>query len=536
MSEKLYKAAKYIRLSYTDNKSNESDSVVNQRKLLDSFIESQTDIEAVCEYVDDGISGIIFDRPAFKLMMADIETGKINCVIVKDLSRFGREYIETGRYLRRIFPAYGVRFMALNDNIDTLKDSGDDLVVSVKSIINDAYCRDISIKVRSALNVKRENGEFVGACPVYGYRKADDNHNLLVVDEYAANNVRDIFRMKIDGMSALKIAEFLNNLGCLSPIEYKRHRGLPHPKGGYSDKDGAKWSPTTVIRILNDETYTGTLIQGRRGTLNYKIKDLISKPESEWKRTDGAHEAIITKQDFDLAQKIMRLDTRTAPGGKMVYVFSGVLICGSCGARMTRKTVPYKGEKYHYYYCPTTKKRGCNKAVNLKESELSECILESVKAHIANVASLDSIIASSDGQRVANALLKQHDTQIAENERQLDEIKGFKSTLYENMVSGVISKDDYRTLKAKYVADENRMRGAIEALRQETENVLAGKAERLSWTEHFKRFDGMTEIDRRIVVSLIQSIRIMSKTELEITFNYQSEYEKAVALLGREAA
>ena len=177
MSEKTYHAAKYIRLSYTDDKSKESDSVQNQRKFLDSFAENQPDIEVIEEYVDDGVSGIIFDRENFKKMMADIDAGTINCVIVKDLSRLGREYIETGRYLRRIFPAYGVRFIAVNDNIDTLKDSGDDLVVSVKSIINDSYCRDISIKVRSALNSKRENGDFVGACPIYGYRKADNNRN-----------------------------------------------------------------------------------------------------------------------------------------------------------------------------------------------------------------------------------------------------------------------------------------------------------------------------------------------------------------------
>ena len=163
MPGKQYKAVKYIRLSYTDDKDNESDSVTNQRKLLDSFIESHPDMEAISEKVDDGWSGILFDRPAFKEMMAEIEAGTVNCVIVKDLSRLGRDYIETGRYLRRIFPAYGVRFIAINDNIDTLKDSGDDLVVSVKNIINDAYCHDISVKTRSALSVKRNNGDYVGA-------------------------------------------------------------------------------------------------------------------------------------------------------------------------------------------------------------------------------------------------------------------------------------------------------------------------------------------------------------------------------------
>jgi DNA invertase Pin-like site-specific DNA recombinase len=536
MSESIYKAAKYIRKSYTDDKSVESKSVTNQRMQLDSFIESQSNIEAVSEWVDDGVSGILFDRPAFKQMMADIETGKINCIIVKDLSRFGREYIETGRYLRQILPAYGVRFIAVNDNIDTLRDNGDDLIVSVKTIINDAYCRDISVKIRSALNAKRENGDYVGSCPIYGYRKADNDRNQLVIDEYPANIVRDIFRMKTEGMSALRIAESLNSLGVLSPMEYKKDRGLPHPTGGYADKDGARWSANTVFRILQDETYTGTLIQGRQGTFNYKIKDIIARPKSEWKRTENAHEAIIKPQDFDLAQRIMRLDTRTAPGGDSVYLFSGILVCDSCGARMTRKAVPYKGEKYHYYYCPTTKKRGCNDAVTLKEAELHKYVTECVKAQVANIASIDSILAGSDGQKMAKALAEQYLTQIAENERQLEHIAGFKNTLYENMITGLISKEDYRTLKAKYSADEAHQRNAIEILRQQHDDVLAGKGERLRWMEHFKRFEGLTELNRRMVINLIQSIRVLGKYELQITFNYQAEFEKALAILRLEVA
>ena len=184
-----YKATAYIRLSYTDDHSSESDSVSNQRKLIENFVERNPDIEVVSEKIDDGYSGIIFDRPAFKEMMQDVTDGNINCVIVKDLSRLGREYIETGRYLRRVFPAYGVRFIAITDSIDTAHDSGDDLTVSVKNIMNEAYCRDISIKTRSSLDVKRRNGDFVGAFPVYGYMKAEDNKNLLVPDPYAARVV-----------------------------------------------------------------------------------------------------------------------------------------------------------------------------------------------------------------------------------------------------------------------------------------------------------------------------------------------------------
>ena len=225
-----YQATAYIRLSYTDDRSSESDSVTNQRKLIENFIERNPDIQIVSEKIDDGYSGIIFDRPAFKEMMQDITDGKINCVIVKDLSRLGREYIETGRYLRRVFPTYGVRFIAITDNIDTAHEgSGDDLTVSVKNIMNEAYCRDISIKTRTSLDIKRRNGDFVGAFPVYGYMKSEENKNLLVPDPYASRVVRDIFRMRLDGTSALRIATVLNEMGILSPWPIRKTMVFPMP-------------------------------------------------------------------------------------------------------------------------------------------------------------------------------------------------------------------------------------------------------------------------------------------------------------------
>ena len=209
-----YQAAEYLRLSYTDDKSSESDSIQNQKRLIADWLTGHPDIELVSTRIDDGYSGILFDRPDFQRMMDDIMAGRINCVIVKDLSRLGREYIETGRYLRQLFPSYGVRFIAINDDIDTANEhSGDDLIVGVKNLVNDTYCRDISVKTRTALMVKRKNGDYVGACPVYGYQKAPDNKNRLVIDNDAARVVRDIFRRRINGVSARKIADDLNEHG-----------------------------------------------------------------------------------------------------------------------------------------------------------------------------------------------------------------------------------------------------------------------------------------------------------------------------------
>ena len=356
----LYYATEYLRLSYTNDKTNESDSIANQRKYIDEFVKRNPDIRIVNERVDDGYSGIVFDRPAFKAMIDDIKNGKINCVIVKDLSRLGREYNETFTYLRKIFPSLGVRFIAINDNVDTAKESvSGDLSVSFKGVMNDEYCRDISVKVRTALNIKRKNGDYVGAVPVYGYKKADDNKNQLVIDEYAARVVKDIFKMRIDGYSADRIAVELNRLAVLSPREYKKDNNIPLPRNGYCDKENSKWSATTVIRILKDEVYTGKLIQGKYGKPNYKVKEYIKRSADEVFVTENAHEAIISRQDFDLVQRIMRIDTRISPKKSVLHLFSGILICGCCGNRMTRKTVTYNGEKYLYYYCPTGKKNGC---------------------------------------------------------------------------------------------------------------------------------------------------------------------------------
>lgn len=529
-----FQATAYLRLSYTENRENESDSIANQKKLIADYLKGHPDIELVSEKVDDGYSGILFDRPAFQEMMQDIMEGKVNCVIVKDLSRLGREYIETGRYLRRIFPAYGVRFIAVNDNIDTAHEhAGDDLNISMKNIINDAYCHDISVKTRSALAVKRKNGDYVGACPVYGYRKSEKNRNQLVVDEYAARVVRDIFRAKIDGRSAKRIADELNALGVLSPLAYKVNRGLPHPKGGFADRPDPKWSAVTVIRILQDEIYTGTLAQGRQGTYNHKIKNVVQKPPEEWVRVENAHEPIIRKADFDLVQHIMGLDTRTSPNGEKVYLFSGLLVCGCCGGPMTRKITTSGGKKYIYYHCPTGKKHGCTHPVRLREDDLIQCVLASVQAHVKNVVSVDELLNSISEESINRELVAGCKAQIAENKTQLEQIGVFKASLYENFINGLLDKAEYKTLRDGYAQRMEELRSAIERLRQEMESVTDRTSERQKWIRQFQEFSNMTELDRRTVVTLIQSIRVISKTELKITFRYQMEYDAALQKLSQ---
>lgn len=531
----VYKAIKYIRLSYTDDKTVESDSVANQRRLIDDFIEKHPEIEVIGEKIDDGYSGVLFDRPAFQEMMQMIKEGEVNCVIVKDLSRLGREYIETGRYMRRVFPAYGVRFIAINDNVDTANDAPDELTVSVKNIMNEAYCRDISVKTRSALEVKRRSGDFVGAFAMYGYLKTGDKHKSLEIDPYAANVVRDIFRKRLEGFSALHIAEELNRLGILSPLAYKRNNGLPHAKGGYTDRKDCKWSATTIIRILQDETYTGTLVQGKQATPHFKLKEREDRPSSEWVRVENSHEAIIEKHDFDLVQRLRRIDTRTSPKSDKVYLFSGILICGCCGSRMTRKTNRYKDKEYHYYFCPTGKKHGCTSSVMIKEEDLVTCVQDSLKGHIENVASLEALLSSISQERINRELAQEYAGQIKVNEKRLAQVEGFKTKLYENLVSGILTKEEYLAYKQKYNSDIELIQKAIEEWNGRLMDVMENRSERNRWINHFMKFSTMEEIDRGAVMQLIRSIRVLGKDELHIEFNYQDEYQKAVALLEQMA-
>lgn len=528
-----YKAIKYIRLSYTDDKNVESNSVSNQRKLIDDFLSKHPEIEGVTEKVDDGYSGVLFDRPAFSEMMELVKNGTINCVIVKDLSRLGREYIETGRYLRKIFPAYGVRFIAINDDLDTLTQSADEITVSIKNIINEEYARDISVKTRTALDIKRRSGDFVGAFTVYGYLKTGDKHKSLVIDPFAANVVRDIFRKRLNGSSAFHIAEELNRSGILSPLAYKRSNGLPYAKGGYADKEECKWSATTIIRVLSDEIYTGTMVQGKQSTPHFKLKERELKPSSEWVRVENTHEAIIDKADFDLVQRLKRLDTRTAPQSDKVYLFSGVLICGCCGGRMTRKTNRYKDKEYFYYFCPAGKKGGCSSTSMIKESDLTECVRTSLKAHINSVTSLNSIINGVSRERINRELVNEYKGYIKSNEEQLSRVEKFKRNLYENLVSGALTKEEFAQYKQEYTTKAEDIRTAIRSWNDKLTEALENRGDRNRWINHFLQFSEMEDIDRGMVARLIQNIVINTDKSIDIRFNYQDEYQRAVTFIER---
>ena len=294
MAEKIWNVGAYTRLSRDDGDKAESESIGSQKEIIRDFIQNKKDMAIIKEYVDDGYSGVSFERPGFKQMMKDVKAKKIDCIICKDLSRFARNYIDSGRYLEKIFPFMGVRFIAINDNYDSAgeKSQSDSLIIPFKNLINDAYCKDISMKIRSQLDIKRKMGDFIGAFAVYGYRKDPENKNKLLVDEQAAQVVELIFHLRLQGMSNSGIAEKLNDMGVLSPMEYKRSNGMRY-ESGFRANERALWTPVAVLRILTNEVYLGTLIQHKKGTPNYKVKKEIQYNREDWIVIEENHEAIV---------------------------------------------------------------------------------------------------------------------------------------------------------------------------------------------------------------------------------------------------
>ena len=395
---KIYHAAIYVRLSKEDGDISssaklESNSISNQKALILDFLKDKKDIEVVSVRVDDGYSGSNFERPAFQAMLEDIRHGIVDCVVVKDLSRFGREYIDSGKYIERLFPALGVRFIAINDNYDSLKgkNQADEIIIPFKNLINDAYCRDISIKIRSNLEIKRKKGECVTPFVAFGYRKTKTDKHKLEIDPSAGSVVQDIFKMKLQGMSQDAIANRLNELGILSPFEYKISSGSRY-ETGFRQKEQALWSSVTVRRILENEVYIGNLVQGKRTTPNHKVKQTYVKPEDDWIRIEKNHEPLVSDRDFEIVQRLLGMDTRTSPDQKQVYLLSGIAVCADCGAPMTRKVSTVAGKKYAYYLCSANKETKRCSSHRIPEKDLEDAVLVMLKQHIQNILHLKRVL------------------------------------------------------------------------------------------------------------------------------------------------
>lgn len=529
---RVYHAAIYVRLSKEDGDKEESDSIRNQRDLIRNYLADKPDISVCAEYVDDGYSGASFQRPGFKAMLQEMEAGRIDCVVVKDLSRFGRNFVESGRYLDQIFPAMGIRFIAINDHYDSIQGSAssDKILVPFKNLINDAYCRDISIKIRSQLEIKRKKGDFIGSFAVYGYCKSPEDHHKLMVDEYAAGIVQDIFKWKLEGASQQRIADRLNARGELSPMEYKRSRGLRY-KSGFQLNPRTFWTAVSVGRILRNEFYIGTLVQGKRTTPNHKVKKTIQKPPEEWVRVENNHPPIVEEEDFYAVKRLLLQDTRVAPQEETVYLLSGLVFCGDCHQNMVRNSVCRKGKTYVYYMCGNNRTNRCCSSHRINSQMLEESVFLALKHHISRIADMERILNYIETLPYHQAEMEKANRQLLKKQEEADRYTRLKVSLYESLSDGLISKAEYVELKVMYDEKLGEVQSAQKRIKEEMEDLLQNRPENAHWIEMFKQYQNITELTRHIVVTLIDRIDVYEDCRIDIRFRYQDSYERAMELV-----
>lgn len=502
--------ALYERLSREDGDRPESDSIINQQRMLDDFCSKHPEFRVVGHYSDDGYTGTNFNRPDFQRLLKDIEAGKVNCVIVKDLSRFGRDYIDMGYYLERYFPSHGVRFIAINDGVDSERGPYD-MLLPLKNVFNAQYAKDISEKVRSSFEVKQRRGEFVGAFASYGYLKDLENHNHLVVDPVAGAVVRRIFEMAAAGTGQVRIALILNEEGIPCPSEYKRLMGEKYSNCRKLDSTHY-WTYSTIHRMLSNEMYLGNMVQ-RRSTRPMMHGKAKAVPSSEWAVVEGTHEAIISRELWDTVQAQVRKNTRALDFEHNVGLFAGFLKCGDCGRAMTKTQwggrIRYSCGSYRRYGSVACTKHYIPQAV------LEEIILNDLNRVIAAVDNLHSIATQSEDE---DCFVKNKAGEEKKLEAALNRVRRLKQASYEDYRDKLLSREDFMRYKGDYDQQEQTLLKQMECLQKEEERPLEKP-----WVEKLLQLGHLTELDRATIAQTIKEIRIFEENRIEITYLFSNE-------------
>ena len=527
--KKLYKVGIYCRLSVDDASNSakaknyipadESVSIENQYELLSKFVmlNGWTEVKS---YRDDGYSGGNFQRPGFLEMLEDARHGLINLILVKDLSRLGRDFVEVGRYTDVIFPSLGCRFVSVLDCLDTEGDNTD--MLHFRSLMNDYHLKDLSGKIKSVLNAKMRSGQYIAAYAPYGYRKSEEDRHRLVIDEEAAAVVRRMFELRRAGMAYGKIAAVLNSEGILSPRWYWAKR-----YGNGSCKYANLWMYATVKNVLTNEVYTGNLIQNQTGSRSYKDDTMIYKPESEWIRHEALHEAIILPEVWNEVQAINRertlLSADNAP--PKPFLFTGKLICADCkaplqGNRETQRRKNGTSKKYVSYFCSryTASGYGACSRHTIYEMTLTELVLSEIRAH-AEALELDesAVLDGLQAQRTAADAERQESIrqEIGKLRRRVYELEQMTAKLYEDKVCGSISAVSFAVLLEKTEQERRQRTDRLDTLLAEVREYEQSAADIQSWAAVVRKHLHIRELDRETVDELIDRIEVGEKTVID---------------------
>lgn len=527
----VLKAALYIRLSKEDGDKNESNSVLSQKEILKEFLKLHPELEFYGFYVDDGWSGTSFDRPAFRQLEADIVAGKIGCVVVKDLSRFARNYTDAGYYIENFFVRYGVRFIAINNALDSASGNMNAvtqcITVGVTNVINESVAATTSVNVKGTLNVRRANGDFIGSFAAYGYLKNPENRHKLIVDEEAAATVRMIFEKFVSGASIYEITHELNKMGLPNPSLYKKQKGFNYKHRSGKITDGM-WPESSVRRILKNEMYIGNMVQGKNKKLSYKIKQCVAVPKEEWYVVEGTHEAIIDKETFEKAQSLFNHNIRRSSKNDEVDLFAGFVRCADCGRAMGKKSNYNKNREYHYYRCETAKKTRRTACTNhsIRIDKIEKAVLVFLQKMVEVATEYDEMIkAINSGSKIktkTDMLAKVLENQL----KSRDFLNNMILELYPDLKKGIITAEEYMALKADC---SNKLAKLDEEIKATKEKIgeQENRMENNSFIESFKKLGNIEKLTRPIVTELIEEILVHEGEKITIRLKCKDAFEQA---------
>lgn len=545
ISDPVYSTVGYARLSVLETRDRkDSEALQNQKAILCEFIQSRKDLHLVSIYEDNGETGTSFRRPGFEAMMEAVCTGKASCIVVRDLSRFGRNYIEAGNYLENVFPAMGVRFISIGDGYDSSDaTTADCLLAALKNLMNQTYSKDISRKSGSVLREKIRRGEFIGGYASYGYVKDPEDRHRIIVDPEAAEVVRLIFQKKLEGAGNTAIVRWLNNSGILSPCCYR------HQKGILLDQRFAQprpWKVETVKKILRSQVYLGHMVQGRRRSEFYAGIPDHRLPQSEWTIVENTHEAIISQEDFEAVQAICEEKNKEYHArlgkydclGKSENILKGLVYCGDCGRPMVRYKQVVKGKKVSYHYmCPNyaamLENSGCTYKF-LREDILLDALSQLISKEIEQAVDAERLVkhlsSGSEGQIAARA------AELRRLNLDLERTETRRKTIMQDFLAGKLSGEEYERLKLCCAEGSDQMKRRILTLREEQRQQTETLTEDNPWLRAFGGLRLPDRLTRELTQALIQRVIIYADDKIEVVFNYRDEREQLLRAVSEEVS
>lgn len=536
--QNIYQTAGYIRLSIEDSGKTDGYSLENQEKLVRDYIADQQDMRLYRLYIDNGATGTVFERPAFDEMIQDMKDGKINCIVVKDLSRLGRNYLEAGNYLEQIFPFFRVRFISITDGYDSNSPDVTDesLIIPLKNIINEGYAKDISLKITTSFESRKKQGQFIGRYPVYGYLKDPENKNHLIVNPETSEIVKRIFQMRDSGMSLGTIAIQLNEEGIPSPARYLWIKGLSKEE---RHKD-SYWDRINVKRLLTNKMYLGMLVYGKERTSFARGIKRQRVPESEWKYVPNAHEAIIDQELFDSVQRKLegaKQDFVNMTGINEDYrpenLFRGRIHCSDCGGAMKMsKFVNIRKDgsrdRYAVYECCRRKKLydlSCPQR-SIRKAVVDKTVEEAIRFHIRTFLDTEQVIAKLNRSPKGRAAVSDIQNRIREKQRRISRIERLSTGIYEDYREGILNEEEYLAIRRQYGEEKEGLLKEVDALMLAETEHEADYHSTGSLADIVRKYAEFPELNREIVEAFVADIRVHTDSHLTITFAFEDEFQR----------